>query len=207
MIIVAPPGGLPGMGDEVITSGTIRVPPPACPPSIRQRPSTTRTRPCATRRKRQRIDAVLDREHARRERLRRVVVMHRHRALRDDRPGSISGTTKCTVAPWIFDAGRERAPWVSRPWKAGSREGWMLSIRPSQRPTKPGRQQPHEAGEADELDAGARSTASSARSKRFAVLAEVACDRRPRSRCRRPRAVARPAASGRLETTSAISAG
>ena len=55
-------------------------------------------------------------------------------------------------------ARRPRAParGCAMPRNSGSREGWMLSIRPAQRSTKPGREHPHEAGEADELDAARR---------------------------------------------------
>ena len=68
-------------------------------------------------------------------------------------PESISGTTKCTVAPCIFAPASSARLCVSRPLKAGSRAGWMLSMRSCHCPTKPRRQQPHEAGEADEIDA------------------------------------------------------
>ena len=45
-------------------------------------------------------------------------------------PESISGTTKCTVAPWIFTPAASARACVSRPLNAGSSDGWMLSIRP-----------------------------------------------------------------------------
>ena len=46
-------------------------------------------------------------------------------------PESISGTTKCTVAPCSFAPAASARAWVSRPLKAGSRAGWMLIRRPS----------------------------------------------------------------------------
>src|SRR6266481_3169687 len=48
-------------------------------------------------------------------------------------PASVSGITKWTVAPEIFTPARSAWPCGSRPGKEGSKEGWMLSIRPYQR--------------------------------------------------------------------------
>src|SRR6476659_1622369 len=51
-------------------------------------------------------------------------------------PASVSGITKCTVAPEIFTPAESAWPCGSRPGNDGSSEGWMLSILPYQRWTK-----------------------------------------------------------------------
>src|SRR6267154_741040 len=48
-------------------------------------------------------------------------------------PASVSGITKCTVAPEILTPAPSAWPCGSRPGNDGSSEGWMLSIRPYQR--------------------------------------------------------------------------
>src|SRR6266702_1979984 len=48
-------------------------------------------------------------------------------------PASVSGITKCTVAPEILTPADSAWPCGSRPGNDGSKEGWMLSIRPYQR--------------------------------------------------------------------------
>ena len=50
-------------------------------------------------------------------------------------PASVSGMTKCTVAPEIFTPARSAWPCGSSPGNDGSSEGWILSIRPYQRCT------------------------------------------------------------------------
>ena len=60
-------------------------------------------------RQRRRIDPVLDREHARGKRRRSSSSATATAPCAMIGPASISGTTKCTVAPWILRAGRERA--------------------------------------------------------------------------------------------------
>src|SRR5260221_1044251 len=48
-------------------------------------------------------------------------------------PASVSGITKCTVAPEILTPAASAWPCGSRPGNDGSSEGWMLSILPYQR--------------------------------------------------------------------------
>src|SRR5882757_8435393 len=50
-------------------------------------------------------------------------------------PASVSGMTKCTVAPEILTPAASAWPCGSRPGNDGSSEGWMLSILPYQRRT------------------------------------------------------------------------
>ena len=53
-------------------------------------------------------------------------------------PASISGTTKCTVAPCRLTPASSARRWVCSPLNCGSSAGWMLSIRPLQRVTNHG---------------------------------------------------------------------
>ena len=68
-------------------------------------------------------------------------------------PSSISGTTKCTVQPWIFTpSASARSMRVQA--AIGGQQG-RVDVEHAVAPLvdEPGRQQPHEAGEAQELDA------------------------------------------------------
>ena len=68
------------------------------------------------------------------------------------------------------------------------------------------REQPHEAGEADQLDPGAGAAPRRSRCRTLRARRSRG-DRRPWSRCRRRAARSRPCASALFETTSTISAG
>ena len=123
-------------------------------------------------------------------------------------PSSSASVTRCTVQPCSSDAGGERARvGVQARETPAAGSGWMFSIRPGQRADQERRQQPHVAGEADELDPGGRSAASIAAScaarsppKRAVV------DRARRHAGGRGQRQARPRPAG-WTATSAISAG
>ena len=101
-------------------------------------------------------------------------------ACSDDRAGIHFRHDEMHRRAMLLHAGCERAAWVSSPLNAGSRAGWMLSMRPAQRVDEPRRQQAHEAGEADEIDAVRFECRLQRALERFAVLAErrVIDDRR-----------------------------
>ena len=82
-----------------------------------------------------------------------VVRQHRHRALRDDRTGIDFRHHEMHGRAVLRHAGRRARACVCSPWKAGSSDGWMLSSRPVPARHEPRRQHPHEAGEADDVDA------------------------------------------------------
>gem|GEM_PF-5782545 len=121
-------------------------------------------------------------------------------------PASSSGTTKWTVQPCSRTPSASARAWVSRPRNAGRRDGWMLSIRPVQRSTnqgvstrmKPARQTISMSA-ARRVSSNTRSKASRSLPKGLWSTTAVAM---PASA-----AAASPAASGRLDTTSAIVAG
>src|SRR6201995_2822906 len=121
-------------------------------------------------------------------------------------PASVSGVTKCTVAPEILTPARNAWPCGSSPGKHGSSDGWMLSIRPYQRCTnsavnsrmKPPRQI---SSTLCWSSAACRCASKAARSLPNGLLS-IASAATPFSR-----AVRRPPASARLAITSTISAG
>src|SRR5258708_2872602 len=121
-------------------------------------------------------------------------------------PASVSGMTKCTVAPDIFTPARSAWACGSRPGNDGSNEGWMLSIRPYQRCTnsavnnrmKPPRQI---RSMLYSSSADCKTASKAERSLPKGLLSMVTVGT--------PLALAfsRPPASARLEITTAISAG
>ena len=68
-------------------------------------------------------------------------------------PESISGTTKCTVAPCSVDAGLDRAAMRVEPLEGGQQR--RVDVQQPAAPSRhePRRQHPHESGEADDFDA------------------------------------------------------
>src|SRR3984957_4656178 len=121
-------------------------------------------------------------------------------------PASVSGVTKCTVAPDIFTPARSACACGSRPGNDGSSEGWMLSMRPCQRWTnsavnnrmKPPRQI---RSTLCWSSADCRAASNAARSRPNGLLSMASAAMPP------ARAFSRPPASARLEITTAISAG
>ena len=89
-------------------------------------------------------------------------------------PSSIASVTRWTVQPCSFTPAASARAWVCRPGNAGSRLGWMFSMRPCQALDQERRQQPHVAGEADDLDAGRAQRGVDRRLVRGAVAAEAA---------------------------------
>ena len=112
------------------------------------------------------IDPVLLDQDPRRQRLDRVVVEHRHRGLQDDRPAiELAPSTRCTVAPVTRTPCSSACRCASRPGNAGSSDGWMFRIRFGKRLEQRRPDQPHEAGEADQVDvARCEQSSTSARS-------------------------------------------
>ena len=104
-------------------------------------------------------------------------------------PASISGTTKCTVAPCCFAPAASARAWVSRPLNAGSSAGWMLSMPALPLPTNHGvssRMKP--ARQTISISCALR-TSPAARARMPRDPCRTAGDRRRRWRCRRrPRA-------------------
>ena len=147
---------------------------------------------------------LLDRGSAR-QRLRRVVVAHRHAACRTIGPPSSSPVTRCTVAPLTFTPCASACACASTPGNAGSSDGWMFRIAFGKGLEQRRPDQAHEAGEADERHA-ARSAAraASARSK-SSRDGELRGGRSTASRSGGARA-SRPAAPGRFEMTTAMRA-
>ena len=81
---------------------------------------------------RPRIEHVLLREHARRERLLGVVGEHRHDRLADDRPVVEVGGHEVDARAGHLAAGLDaRAGACAGPGNVGSSDGWMLTSRPS----------------------------------------------------------------------------
>ena len=118
---------------------------------------------------------------------------HRHGALRDDRPGIHLGAHE--MHRRAVDCGRRpRAPaaCVWRPGKSGSREGWMLMHPVAPRLDEAGREQPHEAGEADELDAAPAQRGVERASKSAFVWKDRVIDDRGRDPSLRAHARGRP---------------
>src|SRR5258707_2419967 len=121
-------------------------------------------------------------------------------------PASVSGMTKCTVAPDIFTPARSAWACGSRPGNDGSNEGWMLSIRPYQRCTNSAvnnRMKPPRQIRSILCcsSADCRTASKAARSLPKGLLSMVTAGT-PQAR-----AFSRPPASDRLEITTAISAG
>src|SRR5579883_1297615 len=121
-------------------------------------------------------------------------------------PASVSGMTKCTVAPEIFTPARKAWPCGSSPGKDGSSDGWMLSIRPCQRCTNAAVNSRMKPARQISSTPCASSTACSAVSKPARSLPNGLLST---TTVGAPAALAlsSPAASARLETTTAISAG
>src|SRR4030088_3283796 len=121
-------------------------------------------------------------------------------------PASVSGITKCTVAPETFTPACNAGPCGSRPGNDGSSEGWMLSMLPYQRCTnsavnsrmKPPRQI---RSTLCSSSADCRTFSNAARSLPNGLLSMVSVAT-PLAR-----AFSRPPASERLEITTTISAG
>ena len=78
---------------------------------------------------RHRVNPVFDCENARRERLFGIVAVHSDRALRDDRAGIQFRHNKMYRRAMGFAPASSARLCVSRPLKAGSKEGWILSMR------------------------------------------------------------------------------
>src|ERR1700730_16225278 len=121
-------------------------------------------------------------------------------------PASVSGITKCTVAPEIFTPARSAWPWGSRPGNEGSSEGWMLSIRPYQRCTNSAvnsRMKPPRQISSTRCwsSAACRTASNAARSPPNGLLSIDTVGMPLAS------AFCRPPASERLEITTTISAG
>src|SRR5665213_2166523 len=121
-------------------------------------------------------------------------------------PASVSGITKCTVAPEILTPAASAWPCGSSPGNDGSKEGWMLSIRPYQRCTNSAvsnrMKPPRQISSTLCWSSADCSTASKpARSLPNGLLSMVSVAIPLAS------ALARPPASARLEITTTISAG
>ena len=88
-------------------------------------------------------------------------------------PESISGTTKCTVAPCIFAPGVERA--LVRVEALERRQQRRVDIEQAPLPLRDetGREQPHEAGETNDVDAVLHELGLQRALERRAVLAEL----------------------------------
>ena len=119
-------------------------------------------------------------------------------------PASTSARTKCTVQPWKRTPAASARRWLSRPRKAGSSEGWMLSSRSRQRSTKSALRIAHEPGEANDLDRvtsqrRVERVARTRRDRRGAVVDDLAGDAggRAHARARRPPARSRSPARSR----------
>src|SRR5258708_18819272 len=121
-------------------------------------------------------------------------------------PASVSGITKWTVAPEIFTPARNAWPCGSRPGNDGSSEGWMLSILPYQRCTKPAvnsRMKPAKQISSTRCCSNAACNAAStpARSLPNGLLSMTTAGMPAAP------ALSSPPASARLATTTATSAG
>ena len=118
-------------------------------------------------------------------------------------PESSPSSTRCTVAPLTFTPCSSAWRCASRPGKAGRSAGWMFRIRPGEGAHEDGREQAHEAGEADEVDAGAPAGSPRSRRRRPRASGRGGRGRRRGSRpCGRARGRRRPPT---FETTTAIS--
>ena len=158
-------------------------------------------------RKRLRIEDVLLREHASGERFGRIAGKDRHGRLGDDRAGIEFRHHEMHRAAVEKHAFRER-PLVGVGAPEKREEGRVDVEHPAlpSRSTKPGRQNPHEAGKADEVDAAPAQRLVDDRLEALPigeglVIDADSVDARPRAPC------ARPPAPGRFDRTSAISAG
>ena len=89
----------------------------------------------------------------RRQRVRRIVVFTGTAACRTIGPASSSGVTRWTVAPLDAHAVFERLALRVEPGNDGSSDGWMFRIAPGNASSSGAPTQPHEAGEANEIDA------------------------------------------------------
>src|SRR6186713_1591614 len=121
-------------------------------------------------------------------------------------PASVSGITKCTVAPEILTPACNAWPCGSRPGNDGSSEGWMLSILPYQHCTNSAvnsRMNPPRQIRSTLLSSSARCRTASkpARSLPNGLLSMTTVGMPLAS------AFSSPAASARLEMTATISAG
>src|SRR5882757_50016 len=121
-------------------------------------------------------------------------------------PASVSGMTKCTVAPEIFTPARSAWPWGSRPGNEGSSEGWILSIRPNQRCTNSAvnsrMKPPRQINSTRCWSSADCSTASNAARSAPNGLLSIDTVGMPLAS-----AFCKPPASARLEITTTISAG
>ena len=130
-------------------------------------------------------------------------------------PESISADTKCTVAPCVFTPASSARSWVSRPLNAGSRAGWMLSMRPCHWPTnhgvsrrmKPARQTSSMRCAVEHvLQARARRRRGPCRSGVWSTTAVAMPWLRARDRARRRRAGWRRPARSRPDSPSSFAA-
>ena len=96
---------------------------------------------------------MLDREHAGGQRLGSVVVVYRHRALDDDRARIHLGDDEMHAGAVNLDPGGDRARVRIEPLEGGQQRRVDVEHAAGPVPDEPRRQQPHEAGEADEIDA------------------------------------------------------
>src|ERR1700712_5315693 len=121
-------------------------------------------------------------------------------------PASVSGITKCTVAPEILTPAPSAWPCGSRPGKDGSSEGWMFSILPYQRCTNSAvnsrMNPPRQINSTRCWSSAACSTASNAARSLPNGLLSIDTVGMPLAS-----AFCRPPASERLEITTTISAG
>ena len=87
-------------------------------------------------------------------------------------PESVSGTTKCTVAPCRFDAGFKRAAMGMQPLELRQQRRVDVQHAPAPARDEPWREEPHEAGKADEIDALRVKLGVERAFEAFAVVAE-----------------------------------
>ena len=121
---------------------------------------------------RQRVDLVLDAEHAGGKRFFRVILAHGQSALRDDRSRVHFGDDEVNRRAMDLDAGRERARMGVEALEGGQQG--RVNVENSSLPTvdEAGREQPHEAGEADHLGAVGVEFALQREFEGVAILAE-----------------------------------
>ena len=186
--------------------GEIRLPPEPAPPTVLQISPSIRIRPLATSRSACGIDAVFDLEDALGQRLGRVVIADRDRALHQDRTGVGFRNDEMHRRARDLDAGAQRLRLGFEAGKRRQQRGMNV-----EHPAVPalhefGGEQAHEPAEANQLDPVLVERRLQYRLEGGAILAErLAFDGERRN----PQAAAfsSPPASARLEITSAISAG
>ena len=152
------------------------------------------------------IDAVLYPKDSRRQRLRRVVIGDRNRALHQDRTGIGFRNDKMHGGAGNLHAGAQRLALRVEPRKR--RQQRRMNVEHAAIPAlhEFGRQQPHESAEANQLDPMLLQRGLQHRFERRAVFAErLAFDRDGRNAAG-PGPFS-PPASARLEITTTISAG